>query len=227
MRDPDTRELVRSWIAGWAASRGSAEPVDQPWGWSIDVGAQGREVGRHVLPEPTEAEVRKLGESVTAPTTWLKLFAEDATVRPWLDERWRLDEPGFLMTGPVTAERPRPPAGYTVTTWSRGGVIKTLVRSDAGHLAASGQAGLAGLAGTDPGTGPVIVPDQIGTVAEHRRRGLGALVMRTLLAAGHEAGARTGILVGTTDGQALYHAMDWTTHAPMASLVLAPEPRRA
>ncbi|MFE7532565.1 GNAT family N-acetyltransferase [Kitasatospora sp. NPDC057542] len=215
MQDPDIRGLVRMWIAGWAVSRGSAEPVDQPWGWSIDVGAPTGEVGRHVLPEPTEAEVRKLAESVTAPNTWLKLFAEDATVRPWLDERWRLDAPGFLMTGPVTADRPEPRAGYTVTSWIRGGVVKALVRTDAGHLAARGQAGLA-----DTGAGRVLVPDMIGTVPEHRRRGLGALVMHTLLAAGHEAGARTGILVATVDGQALYRTMGWTTRAPMASLVL-------
>ncbi|MEV7186278.1 GNAT family N-acetyltransferase [Kitasatospora sp. NPDC093102] len=211
MQDPDIRELVRRWIAGWAVSRGSAEPVDQPWGWSIDVGAPTGEVGRHVLPEPTEAEVRKLAETITAPTTWLKLFAEDATVRPWLDERWRLDAPGFLMSVPLAAERPEAPTGYTVTGWERGGVLRVLVRTEDGHLAARGQAGLAG---------PVAVPDQITTVPEHRRRGLGVLVMRALQSAAYERGARTGVLVGTPEGQALYTALGWTTHAPMASLVL-------
>ncbi|MGW7579925.1 GNAT family N-acetyltransferase [Kitasatospora sp. NPDC054768] len=211
MREPDTKDLVRMWISGWAVSRGSAEPVDRPWGWSIDVGAPAGEVGRHVLPEPTEADVRKLAETVTAPTTWLKLFAEDATVRPWLDERWRLDVPGFLMSVPLVAERPEVPAGYTVTAWERGGVLRALVRTGDGHLAARGQAGLAG---------PVAVPDQITTVPEHRRRGLGVLVMRTLQSAAHERGAHTGVLVGTPEGRALYEAMGWTTHAPMASLVL-------
>ncbi|MFD4657303.1 GNAT family N-acetyltransferase [Kitasatospora sp. NPDC058444] len=215
MPEPDVRELVRMWISGWAVSRGSAEPVDRPWGWSIDVGAPAGEVGRHVLPEPAEADVRKLAETVTAPTTWLKLFAEDATVRPWLDERWRLDAPGFLMSVPLAAERPGTPAGYTVTTWERGGVLRVLVRTEDGHPAARGQAGLAG---------PVAVPDQITTVPGHRRRGLGVLVMRTLQSAAYERGARTGVLVGTPEGQALYTALGWTTHAPMASLVLAPEP---
>ncbi|MEU3570885.1 GNAT family N-acetyltransferase [Kitasatospora sp. NPDC036755] len=213
MQDPNTGELVRMWIAGWSVSRGSADPVDRPWGWSIDVGAPVGEVGRHVLPEPTEADVRKLGETVTAPGTWLKLFAEDATVRPWLDERWRLDAPGFLMSVPLAAERHAAPAGYTVTTWERGGVLRVLVRTEEGHLAARGQAGLAG---------PVTVPDQITTVPEHRRRGLGALVMHTLQSAAHARGARTGVLVGTPEGQALYTALGWTTHAPMASLVLEP-----
>ncbi|WP_316520555.1 GNAT family N-acetyltransferase [Kitasatospora brasiliensis] len=217
MQDPDIRTLVRTWMSGWTVSRGSAEPVDQPWGWSIDVGAP-TEVGRHVLPEPTEAEVRKLVENTTAPTTWLKVFAEDAVVRPWLDERWRLDVPGYLMTVPLAPERPVAPAGYTVTSWERGGVLRTLVRTEDGHLAARGQAGLAG---------PAAVADQIVTAPEHRRRGLGALVMRTLQSAAHERGARTGVLVGTPDGQALYAALGWTTHAEMTSTVLDPTGPRA
>ncbi|MER7772923.1 GNAT family N-acetyltransferase [Kitasatospora sp. NPDC096140] len=213
MQEPGTRELVRMWISGWVVSRGAAEPVDQPWGWSIDVGSPTGEVGRHVLPEPTEVEVRKIAEATTAPTTWLKLFAEDATVLPWLGPQWRQDQPGFLMSVPLAPERPAAPAGHTVTTWERGGVIRTMVRTEDGHLAARGQAGLAG---------PVAVPDQITTAPGFRRRGLGALVMRTLQSAAYERGARTGVLVGTPDGQALYTALGWTTHSPMASLVLDP-----
>ncbi|MFH8382524.1 GNAT family N-acetyltransferase [Kitasatospora sp. NPDC018058] len=211
MPQPSVTELVRMWISGWTVSRGSADPVERPWGWSIDVGAPAGEVGRHVLPEPTEAEVRKLAETITAPTTWLKLFAEDDTVRPWLGPQWRLNQPGFLMTVPLSAERPELPTGYTVTTWTRGGILRALVRTEDGHLAARGQAGLAG---------PVAVPDQIVTAPEQRRRGLGSVVMRTLQSAAYETGARTGVLVGTAAGQALYTSLGWTTHAPMASLVL-------
>ncbi|MER8105419.1 GNAT family N-acetyltransferase [Kitasatospora sp. NPDC094016] len=212
MQDPSINELVRMWIAGWSVSRGAAEAVDEPWGWTIDVGVVGH-VARHVLPEPAEPDVRKIAEATTAPGTWLKLFTEDAVARPWLGPQWRLDQPGYLMTVPLGAERPEVPAGYTVTTWTRGGIIRTLVRTGAGHLAARGQAGLAG---------PVAVPDQILTAPEHRRRGLGALVMRTLQNAGHEAGADTAVLVGTPDGRALYASLGWTTRSPMASLVYEP-----
>ncbi|MEV7022029.1 GNAT family N-acetyltransferase [Kitasatospora sp. NPDC093558] len=215
MQDPDTTELVRRWISGWVASRGAAEPVAEPWGWSIDVGSPTGEVARHVLPRPVEGDVRKIAGATTAPGTWLKLFAEDDTVRPWLGPEWRLDVPGFLMSLPLDgAARPAPPAGYTVTTWTRGGVVRTLVRTAAGHLAARGQAGLAG---------PVAVPDQIVTSPDHRRRGLGSIVMGTLQHAAREAGADQAVLVGTPDGRALYSALGWTVHAPMASLVLESE----
>ncbi|MFE2413259.1 GNAT family N-acetyltransferase [Kitasatospora sp. NPDC059408] len=216
-QDPDTTELVRRWISGWVVSRGAAEPAPAPWGWSIDVGAPTGEVARRVLPHPAEDDVREIAGATTAPGTWLKLFAEDDTVRPWLGPEWRLDVPGFLMSLPLGgAGRPAPPAGYTVTTWIRGGVVRTLVRTSAGHLAARGQAGLAG---------PVAVPDQIVTSPDHRRRGLGSVVMGTLQHAAREAGAEQAVLVGTTDGRALYSALGWTVHSPMASLVLEPEAR--
>ncbi|MFJ4095708.1 GNAT family N-acetyltransferase [Kitasatospora sp. NPDC089913] len=206
--------LVRDWIAGWVVSRGAADPVDEPWGWTIDVG-QSAQVARHVLPEPTEPDVRKLVAATTAPGTWLKVFADDDTVRPWIAPGWRFDVPGYLMTVPLAAGRPVVPAGYTLTTWERGGVVRVLVRTEDGHFAARGQLGLAGAAA---------VADQIETAPAHRRRGLGSVVMRALEDAGHRSGAETGLLVGTPDGKALYSALGWTLRAPMASLYYAPEP---
>ncbi|NUS14699.1 MAG: GNAT family N-acetyltransferase [Streptomyces sp.] len=214
MPDDAIGELVRAWIGGWVVSRGAADPVAEPWGWTIDVG-QARQVWRHVVPEPTEVVVRKIAAGTRAPFTWLKLFAEDAEVRPWLGPEWQLAGPGFLMTCPLAPERPVTPAGYTVTTWSRGGVTRVLVRTSEGRFAARGQIGRG--AGTDA------VADQIETAPEHRRRGLGSLVMRTLQNAAYEAGARTGVLVGTPEGRGLYTSLGWTTRSPMASLWYEPE----
>ncbi|PYC69059.1 GNAT family N-acetyltransferase [Streptomyces tateyamensis] len=204
-------ELVGSWIDGWVVSRGAADPVAQPWGWTIDVGQTGQ-LARHVLPEPTEQVVRALAAGTSAPGTWLKLFAEDAEVRPWLGPHWQLIAPGYLMTCRLAPERPAVPAGYRVTNWSRGGVTRVLVRTADGQFAARGQIALGA---TDAA---IAVADQISTAPEHRRRGLGALVMRTLQDAAHQAGARTGVLVGTAEGRELYHSLGWTTRSPMASL---------
>ncbi|MFF2350985.1 GNAT family N-acetyltransferase [Kitasatospora sp. NPDC058115] len=212
MDEPTVNELVRAWIGGWIVSRGAADPVDEPWGWSIDVG-QPHQVARHVLPEPAEADVRTLVAATTAPGTWLKLFADDDTVRPWLGPGWRYDVPGYLMTLPLAAGRPAAPAGYTLTSWERGGVVRALVRTVDGHFAARGQLAV---------TGAVAVADQIETDPAHRRRGLGSVVMRALQDAGHRAGAETGLLVATPEGRALYAALGWSVRAPMASLCYAP-----
>ncbi|MCX4775638.1 GNAT family N-acetyltransferase [Streptomyces sp. NBC_01264] len=211
---PDTRinELVRMWINGWIVSRGSSDPIDEPWGWTIDVG-QAKHVARHVLPEPCEADVRKIVAATSAPGTWLKVFAEEEVVLPWVGPGWRNDVAGFLMTCPLAAARPEVPAGYTLTHWTRGGVSRVLVRTPEGHFAARGQIAHAG---------SYAVVDQVETAVEHRRKGLGGLVMRTLQSIAYETGARTGLLVGTPEGQALYDSLGWITHAPMTSLWYEP-----
>ncbi|MER5352321.1 GNAT family N-acetyltransferase [Kitasatospora sp. NPDC002551] len=213
MDEPTVNELVREWVEGWIVSRGAADPVDEPWGWTVDVG-QPRQVARHVLPEPTEADVRKLVAATTAPWTWLKLFADDDTVRPWLGPGWCFDVPGYLMSVPLAAGHPAVPAGYTLTSWWRGDVVRVLVRTGDGRFAARGQLAV---------TGTTAVADQIETDPEHRRRGLGSLVMRILQDAGHRRGAVTGLLVGTPEGRALYTALGWRERATMASLYYAPQ----
>ncbi|AUG78667.1 hypothetical protein CFP65_3893 [Kitasatospora sp. MMS16-BH015] len=205
--------LVRAWIDGWVVSRGAADPVTRPWGWTVDVG-QRAQVSRHVLPTPEEAEVRRIAAATRAPGTWLKLFAPDETVRPWLGAGWRFDQPGYLMTVPLASEQPAVPSGYQLTDWTRGGVTRVLVRTAAGEFAARGQVAP---------TGRSAVFDQIETHPAHRRRGLGALVMRTLQHTAHTAGAETGILVGTPDGRALYTTLGWTTRSAMASLWYDPD----
>ncbi|MEV7418468.1 GNAT family N-acetyltransferase [Streptomyces sp. NPDC089919] len=200
---------VKQWIDGWTVSRGAADPVEEPWGWTIAVGLT-KEVGRHVLPVPAEGDVRKLA-ATAPPATWLKLFAEDEVVMPWVGEGWESDLAGFLMTLPLTdAPAGPPPAGYTVTSWNRGGIIKVLVRTEDGRLAARGQMGLAGR---------TAVADQIETAPDQRRRGLGGLVMRTLQHLAWQTGAREAVLVGTPEGKALYEALGWTLRSPMVSLV--------
>ncbi|WP_460653924.1 GNAT family N-acetyltransferase [Kribbella endophytica] len=51
--------------------------------------------------------------------------------------------------------------------------------------------------------------DQIVTEPAYRRRGLGSVVMQTLSNAATQQGARTGVLVATDDGRALYTRLGW------------------
>ncbi|MFD8593434.1 GNAT family N-acetyltransferase [Kitasatospora sp. NPDC059646] len=215
--DPTVPALVRAWISGWTVSRGAADPRPEPWGWTIDVGRE-RHPWRHVLPAPAEADVRKLTEGTTVPWTWLKLFDVDEHALPWIGPGWHLDAPGHLMTRQLHPDAPPVPAGYRITTWSRGGVIHGLVRTADGEYAAGGQIGLGPADALGTGAPLLAVADQIETAPQHRRRGLGSLLMRTLQSEAHAAGARTGLLVGTTEGRALYTALGWQWHAPMLSL---------
>jgi len=212
------RDIVRAWVDGWVVSRGAAPPIEEPWGFTIDVGHP-EHVARHVLPDVTEKVVRTITETTTAQNTWLKVFVPPETVLPWLAPGWTLAAPGFLMSASLQRFSVDVPDGYRLRTWTQGGVLRALIRTNEGAYAARGQ--MAAPAGES--SGPVVF-DQIGTDAAHRRKGLGRLVMRTLANAALEAGASAGVLGATIDGQALYESLGWRTHGPLTSIVLGPAP---
>ncbi|GHD09678.1 hypothetical protein GCM10010313_30700 [Streptomyces violarus] len=212
---------VQAWVDGWIVSRGAAPPVTEPWGCTIDVGAIGH-VTRHVFgatgDDLDETAVRKVAAAVTGAGVWLKAFRDPSVVADWLDDSWWIDpEPGYLMTVPLTADdTPDVPDGYRLRTWSRGGVTRVLVAAPDGSLAARGQIAP---------TGATAVADQIETAPEHRRRGLGSLVMRTLQSAARRQGARTGVLAGTPAGRGLYEALGWEAVALLTSAKHCPPAR--
>ncbi|WP_149179459.1 GNAT family N-acetyltransferase [Streptomyces sp. TRM49041] len=207
----DSSAITSAWVRGWALSRATPPPVDEPWGYRIDVGLP-RHILRHIVPEPDEPTVRKLCETVTQPYAWLKLLAEPEDVARWITPGWTVpDDPGFMM---YTELRPGPaptlPAGYALHTEHRDGVHRVRVLAADGSLAARGQIAP---------TGRTAVVDQVETYAGHQRRGLGSAVMRALRTAGAEAGATTGILAGTVQGRALYSALGWRYQGPLTGVV--------
>ena len=209
----ELRSVVADWVSGWVVSRGAAEPVPRPWGWTIDVG-QPTQVARHVVPDADEARVRAAVGQAQGDGWWLKVFLPEPVDEPegligeWLGARWAFDSAAFLMSTELAPVEPGVlPAGYELRCWTRGGVVRVLVAAPDGSLAARGQAGLAG---------DVAVPDQIVTVPAHRRRGLGSVVMRALQQQAHAAGASRAVLGATTEGRALYESLGWRTHTAFA-----------
>ncbi|CAM5470303.1 GNAT family N-acetyltransferase [Streptomyces afghaniensis] len=204
---------VQAWVDGWVVSRGAAPPVTEPWGRTIDVGTNGH-VTRHVFgatgDDLDETSVRKVAGAVTGAGVWLKAFRDPSVVAGWLDDSWWIDpEPGYLMTVPLApGNAPDVPDGYRLRSWSRGGVTRVMVAAPDGSLAARGQIAP---------TGATAVADQIETAPEHRRKGLGSLVMRTLQSAAVRQGAHTGVLAGTPAGRGLYEALGWEVVALLTS----------
>ncbi|WP_055567399.1 GNAT family N-acetyltransferase [Streptomyces atriruber] len=208
--------IVRAWVDGWVISRGAVPPVEEPWGFTVDVGLP-QHVTRHVLPDADEALVRRVLEKATAPGTWLKLFVPAETVAPWLTPGWTFDDPHFLMSTTLRPSATDLPVGYQVRTWSRGDVARVLVLAADGSFAARGQA-------AGPTRTGAVVFDQIETSPVHRRRGLGRAVMHALMNEAIGVGARTGVLGATVEGRGLYESLGWTTEAPLTSICLTSPP---
>ncbi|WP_058043428.1 GNAT family N-acetyltransferase [Streptomyces roseifaciens] len=207
-------DLVRVWASGWALSRQTPRPAEHPWGVYIEVG-QAEQAGRHVIFEAHESAVRAAAGSVGVPHTWLKVPTEPEDVRPWLPGGWVVDEEetGHLMAVDLSATEPVAPEGYTESLERSGGVTFVRVHDAAGELAAKGQVAL---------LGHEAVVDRVVTEEAHRRRGLGAFVMRTLSHHAVAGGASLGVLGATDEGRALYETLGWKAHARLAACVYRP-----
>ncbi|MGR6913200.1 GNAT family N-acetyltransferase [[Actinomadura] parvosata] len=201
---------VRAWVEGWVISRNAPRPVPEPWGLRVDVGLPGH-VARHIVAAPTPQTLRRLTSTLHTPGTWLKLCAPAESVAPLLTPGWAVQDPEFMMTAPLTRDPAPIPDGYHLAVTTRAGVTAVRLLTGAGEVAARGQFALAR---------STAVVDQVETAADHRRRGLGTVVMRTIAATAASRGARTGVLVATAQGQALYSTLGWTLHTPVTAAVL-------
>ncbi|RSO13657.1 GNAT family N-acetyltransferase [Streptomyces sp. WAC 06783] len=214
-------DLVRAWVHGLARCRGAAAPVAVHGGFYVEVRVPVRS-HRYVFAAPDPDVLRDLIASITTPGLWVNVCAPRADIAPALPPDWEFAEPQFLMSAALPPA-PAPvaaPAGYTVETVDEDGtgVLQCRVLDTAtGDLAARGRAGLTGDA-----TPPSAVFDMINTSTEHRRRGLGTLVMNALTAHAVRLGAARGILVASPAGRALYRSLGWRLHAPVTAVRLPP-----
>lgn len=210
---PLPNDPAAAWAKGWAVSRGTSAPVEIPEGFRIDVGRPEHRV-RYVIPRYDESVLRTLVdrlERLDEPGTWLKVCAEPAVVSGVLGDRWQVRPPEYLMTMELSPQVGAAPASYRVEVVGGDEVIDTSVSTADGRRAARGRAAL---------TGAAVVIDQVETEPEHRRRGLGRLVMRSLTDAAVQRGAATGVLVATEDGRALYSSLGWSLQSTVTAAAL-------
>ncbi|MFC6017615.1 GNAT family N-acetyltransferase [Plantactinospora solaniradicis] len=198
-------ELVMAWGRGWAVSRGTSAPVGVSGGFRVDVGLPGHRV-RHVLHTYDAGSLGRLGRELTDPGTWIKASGDPDEFRAALPDGWTVDTAGYLMTVWFREGAVEPRSGYTirVDTEPDTGVVVATVLDGARETAASGRLAPAGEFG---------IVDKVETEPAHRRRGLGTVVIRTLADRAAAGGMRTGILVATDDGRALYRSLGWTVRS--------------
>lgn len=206
-------DLVRAWERGWRVCRGWPAPEEARGGLRLlqDQPGRHREIialhddGATVRALAEEAATAERPTWLTVPTTGpdeVERVLRDAGLRPRATREW-------LMTRDVAGHPARSaPAPYRVTTTTTGDLTRVEVRHG-DDLAASGQASV-----VEGRT----VPDRIETAPDHRRRGLGAAVMGTLIGEAARRGAHTGVLVASPDGRALYTSLGWTA---VAAVVIA------
>ena len=186
-------DILGAWVRGWAVSRAVPTPVAEPDGYRVDVGLPGHRV-RYLVRSPSAVATR--ARTVAAPGTWLKTCGERSAVLAGLTTDWEVGETEYLMTYDGDLPPAEVPAPYEVTLTGEGPLWEAAVT-------ASGAPAARGWVAVDSG---VAVFDRIVTEPEHRRRGLGRVVMHRL---GVAAGAESSVLLASEAGRGLYGALGW------------------
>lgn len=226
-------ELVRRWQRGWGLCRGLPPARQLEWnetviGLEAVLGLPGR--AREVFTLSDEPEVVRELVAEVGPDTWVTVTTtqqEDQVAAQLTElgfevfaERKALmsialaDHPDAAASPEYRVELATAAPEYGVELAAAGpeyGVVDgTLecvrVVHRSGVVAARGMAAV---------VGEDVVMHDIQTDPDHRRRGLGSVVMATLSRRAIERGATTGLLMATTDGVQLYRRLGWLLRATM------------
>ncbi|WEK20906.1 MAG: GNAT family N-acetyltransferase [Candidatus Pedobacter colombiensis] len=203
--------IVETWLKGWSLARGLPAPVRQNGILFVNVGWP-QQAMRYVFPRLTD-KLKYLAERIVDPWVFLKICAKPETVKELLPSHWVIRAPAFMMTcyDKMTLSKTELPKGYVIDINKNTPIaIVRVLTSD--HMEAA--------------IGRVVIVDhfaiydRIETHPDHRRNGLGSIVMKTLEALAINRGARKGILVATAEGRALYEKLGWSMYTPYTTAVI-------
>ncbi|HTT82961.1 MAG TPA: GNAT family N-acetyltransferase [Rhizomicrobium sp.] len=204
--------LLEAWLRARSLSRGLPQPVADSGGLRVDSGLP-NETRRYLFPRAVES-LRDVADRIHEPRIPLKLCDTPETLRSYLDTRWEIFPPNFVMTRSEGFDgrgaAVQLPEGYQLELKSETDVTHSCIFSAAGELAASGHAAR---------YGDVFIYDRILTAEGHRRKGLGTIIM-TALASARPAATSIQILVATPAGRELYRTLGWSDYAPYTSAVI-------
>jgi GNAT superfamily N-acetyltransferase len=195
--------IVETWAKGWALSRGTPAPVRTAGTFRIEVGLP-LQKARYVFAQCSD-DVRRLAAATHDPDIFIKVCSPLEPVQRLLPSHWMIERLGFMMTQPPSrASAIAPPATYNLTVSSTPPILTAHITASSGLIAAHGRVAL---------VDAFAIYDQIQTHEQHRRRGLGRVVMHALRQSSAREGGDHGVLVATSDGRALYSTLDWKMHS--------------
>lgn len=200
--------LFETWAEGWALTRGASAPARDRDALRIEVG-EPDQVRRFVYPDLCD-DIARRGAEIAEPFVFLKVCAPPEAVRPLLSSDWDVRQTGTVM---VTETAMAPPVAvdddFTLERWSEGAVRFIRLLDASGDEAGRGRA---------VRVDDRVIYDRIAVAAEHRRRGLGGRIMRTLQA--EQGGWPLGVLVATDEGTKLYESLGWRGVSPYTTAVI-------
>lgn len=207
-------EIVKIWVHGWTLTRQVPPPIFENGAYRVEVGLPDQ-TRRFVFPEYSDW-VGHYAETITEPMVFLKVCAPPETVKPALPVRWQIQSPGYMMilSGSMQIKDIGLPDGYIWQHQTYDGLTLVNILDEKGEVAATGRIAF---------PGEMAIYDRIRTHENHRRKGLGRLVLKELELIAQARNVQTSVLVATPDGRALYEPLGWQLHSLYTTAVI-PKP---
>ncbi len=196
-------DLVKVWVAGWAACRGHETREEGRFATAPVAGSSTD--WQYFALEPSDDEFSDLASRIAGSAGLLYVFTDRVPALHSKATSAGLHVAGTfqsLMTANMDGqdiEDPLSPDGFETTVTRGDGVHRVLVTHD-GEEAARGSVAV---------IGDYAVFDRIITAPDFRRKGLGSYVMRALTAVAMEHDVENGLLLASPDGRALYGYLGW------------------
>ena len=220
----ELEQNAAAWFTGWSAVRGYQNRTG-PGYWAalrLDLGGD----WEYFICDPTRAAFAELAAEVTA-TTQRALCIVGPRIHDYV--KWAhaagmgmVSTSEHLMVCAMETQDNQVPflgdpelrlvvtkiGGRRSASPCRARFTAAIMRGDA--VLASGSVGI---------YGDYAIFDGLKTEPEHRRSGLGMMMMKSLTARALDYAVTTGLLLASTGGQQLYHKLGWRSLSPVTVLV--------
>jgi GNAT superfamily N-acetyltransferase len=204
-------DLLRRWVDGWRRCRGLEPAIEYDDTFAVVLRLPGRDRELFTRTDDPLVVDRIAMQARATEDLWLTVTTQHgneiarrlsaAGLEPFAEQN------ALMSIGLADHPQPEPPAAYELTIETDGSLEYVRLLHE-GDVAARG---MAAIVGNDA------VMHDIHTDPAHRRRGLGSVVMGALGRRGSDRGARTGLLMATTEGVQLYTKLGWLPEATMVT----------
>jgi hypothetical protein len=204
-------DILEKWLKGWALSRELPLPVKYKSGYMIDVGYENQK-RRYVFTEPNNDYIQ-LSKSIDEPWVYLKACTAPDKLKSMLSKKWVIEPQGYMMSCSTQMSFSNRNLSddykFEFDNYNSTFVIRIVTKN--GELASIGRVVL---------VDDLAIYDRISTEVNHRRKGLGAILMKELEKIALANNVSNNFLVATEEGKSLYLSLGWEIYSLYSSAVI-------
>lgn len=203
--------ILEKWLKGWALSRELPLPVKYKSGYMLDVGYENQK-RRYVFAELNDDYIQ-LSKAINEPWVYLKVCTVSNKLKDILSKKWTIESQAYMMycSKQVSVLNTTLVDDYRFEFDNYNSTFVVRIVTKNGKLASVGRVVL---------VDDLAIYDSISTEPNHRRKGLGTILMKELEKIALANHITNNFLVATEEGKSLYLSLGWEIYSLYTSAVI-------